>query len=63
MEYLPYVSTGPDGRPCIRFRLIPKPQPYQPQQFDWRQLLQDGTLVLGFLAAICSVKHCSSRRR
>ena len=60
---MPYrLYRGPDGLPWA-VPTVPEPQPYQQQQFDWRSLLHDGTLVLGFLAAICSVKHCASRRR
>lgn len=47
VSMLVYTPNGMGGGPPM-----PNPKPYRPQKTDWRQALQDISLVLGILVAV-----------
>jgi hypothetical protein len=55
MELKPYISRGPDGRPCIRFRVVPKPQPCPQPSADFWANAQRFALLLTIATGLVSL--------
>jgi hypothetical protein len=55
MDAIPYLSIGPDGRPCIAYRLMPKPQLCPQVREEFWTVVQHFSLLLTLAVSIVSL--------